>query len=548
MKLSRYVLAGILSGVLGHSQVPEILTISPSAARAGDSVAIRGQDFDPVATNNVVYFGNVRARVLGGTVAELRVDLPRGVQAGPVTVTTAGLTTESPTPFLPLFAPFGPETNVSYASRPMPGPTLTMGTTADLDGDGDAELLAVAPRGIDVYEYRSTGPLITTNSFIWRSRLSIGGLPNAIIIPTDVDSDGRLDIVVTSPEGGGLNLFRNIHTGEALGTNSFEPAIREGFIVPPSAFHFADFDRDGHVDLATIDSGGLSVYKISYEPGVTNRLLGPRLLLGPRRTLIDLAAADLNRDGTVDLLVVTPTEISIYSHNSRRGTFTTNAFSRVVLNVTNVAAIEVGDIEGDGFPDILTFNRSSEFSVLWNQCEGRSLRAEDFRGVRLNIVSRFNAFPSAPPLLADVNGDALPDIIAGPQYLAINQSGVVKDLIFSGTFAAVSNRLLIAFNSRIVLGDINGDGAVDLGAGAVLLQNVSELPTQLIGISQRRNGPVQLRFQGRPMEVLPLESSVDLSLWGPDQSVPRVGTTGELVLDLPWTNYRFYRLKSSERE
>ena len=47
------------------------------------------------------------------------------------------------------------------------------------------------------------------------------------------------------------------------------------------------------------------------------------------------------------------------------------------MNVTNV---EIGDIEGDGFPDILTFNRSSEFSVLWNQGEGRSLRAEDFRG------------------------------------------------------------------------------------------------------------------------------------------------------------------------
>ena len=122
---------------------PHITSFSPVAGPMGAVVNLSGLNFDPVATNHVVYFGAVRAAVQGASATNLVVRVPAGATYGPVTETEHGLTATASGFFLPTFSGVGGLSASSFAF-PM---TLGMGThpyrviIADIDGDGKPDLV-----------------------------------------------------------------------------------------------------------------------------------------------------------------------------------------------------------------------------------------------------------------------------------------------------------------------------------------------------------------------------------------------------------------------
>jgi hypothetical protein len=96
-------------------QIPAITDINPADGKPGELITIAGQNFGVTPSENVVFFGGVRSIVKQASATELRVEVPPGVQSGPVTVTCGGRTAMSPIPFSPRFAPFGVGTNSCYA-------------------------------------------------------------------------------------------------------------------------------------------------------------------------------------------------------------------------------------------------------------------------------------------------------------------------------------------------------------------------------------------------------------------------------------------------
>ena len=70
---------------------PSITSLTPPSAPAGAEITVIGSNFDPIATNNYVLFGNLEALIVSGGASQLLVVVPPGLPAGQVPVTVSGL-------------------------------------------------------------------------------------------------------------------------------------------------------------------------------------------------------------------------------------------------------------------------------------------------------------------------------------------------------------------------------------------------------------------------------------------------------------------------
>jgi hypothetical protein len=85
------------------AQKPIITSFSPTKGNIGSTVIILGTNFSATATNNFVYFGDVKANVLSATSTSVTVAVPTGASYKPISVTVSGLTAYSTIPFTVTF-------------------------------------------------------------------------------------------------------------------------------------------------------------------------------------------------------------------------------------------------------------------------------------------------------------------------------------------------------------------------------------------------------------------------------------------------------------
>ena len=164
------------------------------------------------------------------------------------------------------------------------------------------------------------------------------------ITAADMNGDGRIDLVVPHRDGGQGHLYIQDGAAGVLHFNAvpFGPADAT---MRVSAV--ADFDRDGHLDIATSDERrGVVIY---YGEGA-NRF-GDGVALGSGDLVpYALVAGDVNQDGAIDIVVgyIEAPSAVYFNHNSGR------RFSAVGFgdSAGSVYGLAIGDLNGDGRPDI----------------------------------------------------------------------------------------------------------------------------------------------------------------------------------------------------
>ncbi|WP_425391799.1 FG-GAP-like repeat-containing protein [Ekhidna sp.] len=240
-------------------------------------------------------------------------------------------------------------------------------TPVDYDVDGDQDLFFGE-------EY-----LLVNNEFGFKeervSGFSSGASEVAFI---DIDQDGDLDVF--GKDNYAIYLLENVDESQSYnGWRTFD-----NYFVGAGSFSLiaGDFDNDGQKEVALIDysSGSYSFQTIEvFDDGRTSGLQldqdislkasgGGGYMDGYGR-FTDIAIADFDGDGYDDLLVITqqdgpdPGTDAIFPGTESSGFDTSNMSSLTTDADNGLNKVEVGDLNGDGDPDI-AFMRSNGFSVV----------------------------------------------------------------------------------------------------------------------------------------------------------------------------------------
>jgi len=287
-----------------------------------------------------------------------------------------------------------------------------------------------------------------------------GSSMNALAV--DIEQDGDLDLVIASQ--GPNKILLNNGSGEfSILSNS----ILDRFNFNSQDVAVADFNGDSRFDLffgnaADQTTSQTNEFYLNLGNVSFSNDLGQIPVTGISNSSL---ARDLNRDGFIDILIGNSGQ-NILLINNGNARFFDQTGQRLPSRFDLTRDIEVGDITGNGFPDIIAANENDDNRVLANNGSGIYL---DQTGSRLPVISAIEETREVE--LADVDGDGDLDIYysnvrifesgADPQdRLLINDGqGVFSDVTTSQLPQKTSN----TFDTDFV--DIDSDGDLDILTG-----------------------------------------------------------------------------------
>lgn len=442
------------------------------------------------AVNSYVYWGGKPGEACqrislpsdgasGGTIADLNKDgLPDLVIANAFN----GTKTE-----LPSFIYWGTPQGYSSAHRtPVPTLDATAVTAADLNGDGYPDLVFAS--GGYVYQFNKAGGDFTFlrpySDIYWGSNEGYS-LQHVSHLPTfdatdvkvaDLNKDGYPDILFAMRGHDGKHSGVFIYWGSAQ--HSYSAAHRT-FLpgLGSTALAVADLNKDGHPDLVVANDGILhkEFQKAVNYPvrsyiywGTTEGYSRSERTGLPTEGAVDVKVGDLNGDGAPDIVFANQVGDSAFIYWGKPGRKEEGyePYRRTALPTLNASRCALADINGDGLPDL----------VLANNNDGRTHDVNSY--AYLNSQSGFHAsqrlvLPTLGAVgvqVADLNHDGKPDI-----FFINSEDGTAGEASRSylywgdavGSFSPAARQTLLISGESYTAADLNNDGYADLIFSAV---------------------------------------------------------------------------------
>jgi FG-GAP-like repeat/FG-GAP repeat len=315
----------------------------------------------------------------------------------------------------------------------------------------------------------------------------VGAGPRAVVTG-DFNGDGLLDLVTANQSSNTVSVL----LGKGDGT--FQQAQNFDTGAGPQSLAVGDFNGDGKLDLVTVNANDVSVllgagngaFQVpqslvlpgQFPPGYTGSTALPQ-------APTSVAVGDLNGDGKLDLAVRGVTAFTVLTGSGYNGNYYTTTYNDGYVNVLlgngvasftpkaayhldngDPSALALRDFNGDTRLDVVAVTTSgSGVSVLPGNGDG-TLQApvHSASGVGFNSV-----------VTGDLNGDGKLDLVTrssdgnGVFVQKGNGDGTFQapaDIPLPGLFLAnysgVEPLPLPQHPEAVVVGDLNGDGKLDL--------------------------------------------------------------------------------------
>jgi hypothetical protein len=277
---------------------------------------------------------------------------------------------------------------------------------------------------------------------MWVLWLAACGDRSAILVPIPSEPSGpEISISETIISDSLAQTVEKFVVGEVVFFRADTPGEATTLAV-------GDLNQDGHLDLVMAREPELSVLLGNGEGG-----LQPFSRAYAGQQPDDLAIADINGDGAVDILVANhDTQYLTILLGVGRGTFQPAANSPLYIDVhPHPHAVEAVDLDGDGVRDLVIDHREGEGLLILRGLGGG-------RFANPGMLVEVGGDPYRGLAVGDINGDGKPDLVTpnpGEIGVLVNRSG---DEIAFARASDVPAEAPFA----VGLGDFNGDGALDI--------------------------------------------------------------------------------------
>ena len=273
------------------------------------------------------------------------------------------------------------QTQVTYAVGSEPAALVA----GDFNGDGRTDL-AVANFGAnDVSVLLGNGD----GTFQTQVTYAVGSGPDALVAG-DFNGDGRTDLAVANLGDDDVSVL----LGNGDGT--FQTQVTYAVGTDADRLVAGDFNGDGRTDLAVANAGSDDV---SVLLGNGDGTFQPQVTYAVGFAPVALVAGDFNGDGRTDLAIANARRQRRVGVAGQRRRHLPDPGDATRVGSTP-AGLVTGDFNGDGRTDLATANAdSNDVSVLLN-----------LNGT-FAAPGPFVTTPQATPLVADLTGDGVDDVL-----------------------------------------------------------------------------------------------------------------------------------------
>jgi hypothetical protein len=325
----------------------------------------------------------------------------------------------------------------------------------DVDGDGDLDLVA-GNWGQTNRLYLNNGTADPFNG-VSGSNISSEVYDTTSIALGDLDRDGDLDLV--SGNYGQVNRLY-LNNGSADPFNSVAGSNISSDVQNTRSIVLGDVDGDGDLDLVAGNLGQTNrLYLNNGTADPFNSVTGSNISSDAHDTL-SIALGDLDGDGDLDLVAGNYDQTNrLYLNNGTADPFNSVIGSDISSDGYDTRTIALGDLDGDGDLDLVAGNNGQANRLYLNN--GTSA---PFNGVNGSDISS-DTHATYSIALGDMDGDGDLDLVAGNlgQANRLYLNNGTADPFNSVTGSDISSD--VYDTTSIALGDLDRDGDLDLVAG-----------------------------------------------------------------------------------